>query len=382
MIPVPEKMPAQEEVSSQELVSIPEDIPTPEEIPTIGVTLAGDWDARAWNQFALDAGADGHFYAYPWRNVIWRALKHRPRYLIARRQGIVTGILPLFEVTSRLFGKSLISVPFLNGGGVLARDIESMEALLDHARKFMWEGGHRYVELRNRAPLSNSDDLICRQHKVSMRLDLPDDAEILFQRFKAKLRSQIRRPVKAGARAQVIGGQNVVAHDIDSFYEVFSENMRDLGTPVFPKSLFNETIRAFGADAKLAIIWLDRHPAAVGLAVGFGSSIEMIWASARRCFNPLSVNMMLYWEVMRTAIEEGYQTFDFGRCTLDGPTHRFKAQWGAEPCPLHWYYMGEKGGIPDISPTNPRFHLAVRAWQALPMPIANRIGPVIARSLP
>ena len=349
---------------------------------SIGVMLAGDWDARAWTQFALDAGADGHFYAYHWRNVIWRALKHRPQYLIARREGEVTGILPLFEVTSRLFGKSLISVPFLNGGGVLATDNDSRKALLGHVHKLMVRGGHRYVELRHRAPASAVDDLICRQHKIAMRLALPDDIEVLFGGFKAKLRSQIRRPVKAGARAQVIAGHNVVARDIDAFYEVFSENMRDLGTPVFPKSLFRETIRAFGADAKLVIIWLDHHPAAVGLAVGFGPAIEMIWASARRCFNPLSVNMMLYWEVMRTAIEEGYKTFDFGRCTADGPTHRFKAQWGSEPVSLHWYYMGEKDGIPDVSPTNPRFHLAVRAWQSLPVPIANRLGPVIARSLP
>jgi hypothetical protein len=92
--------------------------------------------------------------------------------------------------------------------------------------------------------------------------------------------------------------------------------------------------------------------------------------------------MLLYWEALRTAIEQGYTTFDFGRCTEDGPTYRFKAQWGAEPAPLHWYYLGKRDDIPDISPTNPRFHLAIRAWRRLPIPIANRLGPVIARSLP
>jgi FemAB-related protein (PEP-CTERM system-associated) len=353
-----------------------------EETSTISVTLAGDWDEDAWTRYALDADVDGHFYAYAWRNVIWRALNHRPRYLLAKRQGVVTGILPLFDVNSRLFGRSLISVPFLNGGGVLADDDESRNALLSYAHQLMLEDGHRYVELRHRAPSSIAQDLVSRSHKVAMRLPLPSDAETLFQSFKAKLRSQIRRPVKAGARAQVIDGQNVVARDIDAFYEVFSENMRDLGTPVFPKALFRETINTFGADAKLSIIWLDHHPAAVGLAVGFGSSLEMIWASSRRCFNPLSVNMMLYWETLRTAIDQGYKTFDFGRCTPEGPTFRFKAQWGAEPSSLHWYYLGQKDHLPDISPTNPRFHLAVRAWQTLPIAIANRIGPVIARSLP
>ncbi len=353
-----------------------------EDTPPVAVTIAGDWDEQVWTRYALDHGADGHFHAYAWRNVIWRALRHAPRYLIARRRARVTGILPLFEINSRLFGRSLISVPFLNGGGILADDDESAGALLGHAHGIMQEGGRRYVELRHRAPLRIAGDLACRSHKVAMKLPLPGDPETLFEGFRAKLRSQIRRPAKAGGRAQLISGRNVVARDIDAFYSVFSENMRDLGTPVFPKSLFRETVKAFGERAWLAIVWLDGHAAAVGLMVGFGSSIEMVWASSKRCFNPLSVNMMLYWEALRTAIEEGYQVFDFGRCTPDGPTYRFKAQWGAEPKPLHWYYLGAKDALPDVSPDNPRFHLAVRAWRNLPVPIANRIGPVIARSLP
>ncbi|MEZ5935054.1 MAG: FemAB family PEP-CTERM system-associated protein [Alphaproteobacteria bacterium] len=352
------------------------------EIQPVDIVIAGDWDAAAWDDFALAAGAEGHFHAYAWRNIIWKSLKHRPHYLIARRQDAVTGILPLFEVTSRLFGRSLISVPFLNGGGILAAEDASAVALLRHANTLMREGGYRYAELRHGAAYPLIDDLICRRHKVAMRLPLPDDPDALFGEFKAKLRSQIRRPAKAGARAQVINGQNVVARDIDSFYQVFAENMRDLGTPVFPKSLFRTTMETFGERAWLVIVWLDGHPAAAGLMVGFGATIEMIWASSLSCFNRLSVNMLLYWEALRTAIEQGYGIFDFGRCTEDGPTFRFKAQWGAKPAPLHWYYLGARDGIPDISPTNPRFDLAVRAWKTLPIPIANRIGPVIARSLP
>ncbi len=353
-----------------------------DEIMPVDITVAGDWDADAWNSFALATGADGHFYAYPWRNIIWNALKHHPHYLIARRQGVVTGILPLFEVHSRLFGRALISVPFLNGGGVLTNDDASAIALLRHAYNLMQQRGYRYVELRHRMPSALAHDLTCRQHKVAMRLSLPADPDKLFAGFKAKLRSQIRRPAKAGARAQVVNGQNVVERDLEAFYQVFSENMRDLGTPVFPKSLFRETVKAFGKQAWLTIVWMDGHPAAVGLMVGFGKAVEMIWASSLRCFNRLSVNMLLYWEAMRTAIEQGYDVFDFGRCTADGPTFRFKAQWGAEPAPLHWYYLGDAARIPDVSPANPRFHLAVRAWQNLPIPIANRLGPVIARSLP
>ena len=351
--------------------------------PGIEVVLADDHDADAWNDYARNADVDGHFHDFAWRRVIQRSLRHRPHYLIAKREAAVTGLLPLFDVKSRLFGRSLVSVPFLNGGGLLTGDPSSAEALLARVGDMIRDGGYRYGELRHRSPLEDQPEkLIRRQHKVAMRLSLGDDPDALFSRFKGKLRSQVRRPQKAGAEAQIINGSNVVNRDIDAFYKVFAENMRDLGTPVFPRALFEETINGFQERAWLALVWLDGHPAAAGLMVGAGHSIEMIWASSLRCFNRLSVNMLLYWESMRTAVLNGYRYFDFGRCTPDSPTHRFKAQWGAEPTPLNWYYVKGEGGIPDVSPDNPKFRAAVRTWRFLPVAVANRLGPLVARSLP
>lgn len=355
----------------------------PDRDRNVEIAVAGNDDAEAWNEYIRLSSLGGHFHDFAWRHVIQHSLRHRPHYLIARQGDAVTGLLPLFDVQSRLFGRSLVSVPFLNGGGLLADNSESADALLARVDDMIGHGGHRYGELRQRGPLNDQpENLLCRQHKVAMRLFLGDDPEALFKRFKGKLRSQIRRPKKAGAEAQVINGSNVVARDIDLFYQVFAENMRDLGTPVFPKSLFEETVNGFGERAWLALVWVDGHPAAAGLMVGAGTSIEMIWASSLRCFNSLSVNMLLYWESMRAALLNGYQYFDFGRCTPDSPTYRFKAQWGAEPTALHWYYLKGTGDIPDVSPDNPKFRAAVRTWQFLPIAVANRLGPLVARSLP
>ncbi len=349
----------------------------------IEIAIAGDQDSDTWNEYAQKSALDGHFHDFAWRRVIQRSLHHRPHYLIARRDGEVTGLLPLFDVRSRLFGRSLVSLPFLNGGGLLTDDPKSAGALLARVDGMVRHGSYRYSELRQRAPLDErAQELDCRKHKVAMRLSLGDDPKTLFSQFKGKLRSQIRRPTKAGAKAQIINGSNVVTRDIEAFYKVFAENMRDLGTPVFPKSLFQETINSFKERAWLAIIWLDGYPAAAGLMVGAGPSIEMIWASSLRCFNKLSVNMLLYWESMRTAILNGYQYFDFGRCSPESPTYRFKAQWGAEPKALHWYYVKGVGEIPNVSPDNPKFRAAVRTWQFLPVAVANRLGPLVARSLP
>lgn len=350
----------------------------------VKITVATDYDAGTWDDYVGRSDLDGHFHDFAWRGIIQRALHHRPLYLIAKRGETVTGLLPLFDVRSRLFGRSLVSVPFLNGGGLVASDRASTAALLAKVDDIVRHGGYRYSELRQRDPLGGDEakTLTCRQHKVAMRLPLGDDAGALFKTFNGKLRIQVRRPGKAGAKIQVINGSNVVNRDLDAFYKVFSENMRDLGKPVYPQLLFKETVEGFKERVWLVIVWMDDHPAAAGLMIGAGTSAEMIWASSLRCFYGLSVNMLLYWEAMRSALDQGYRTFDFGRCTPDSPIYQFKAQWGAKPTTLHWYYAEGSGDVPDVSSDNPKFRAAVRTWQFLPIAVANRLGPILARSLP
>ena len=238
----------------------------------VRIRVAGEEDAGVWADYVGTAGLDGHFHEFAWRRIIETSLRHRALYLIARRRDEVTGVLPLFDVQSRLFGRSLVSVPFLNGGGLVASDWTSERALLAKVGEIIKHGGYRYSELRQRGPFGHgAEDLSHRQHKVAMRLALGDDPEALFKGFKGKLRSQIRRSGKAGAKAQMINGANVVDRDLAAFYKVFAENMRDLGTPVFPRSLFETTIDGFQERVWLGLVWVDDHPAAAGLMVGAGN---------------------------------------------------------------------------------------------------------------
>jgi hypothetical protein len=87
--------------------------------------------------------------------------------------------------------------------------------------------------------------------------------------------------------------------------------------------------------------------------------------------------------MLEQAINDGARTFDFGRSSPDSGTHQFKVQWGGIEEPLHWeYVMLREGDPPDHGPSNPRFRLAVETWARLPLPVANLIGPRVARHLP
>ena len=110
--------------------------------------------------------------------------------------------------------------------------------------------------------------------------------------------------------------------------------------------------------------------------------IEVTWASSLRAYNKSSPNMLLYSQLMEEAIERGIRVFNFGRCTAGGPTHRFKQQWGGHDVPLPWPSWSRDGTIGTPSPDRPAFRLATAAWSRLPLAIANRLGPVLARHIP
>ena len=345
--------------------------------PTIDVVTACDADRGTWNDF-VDRSSDAQAYHdYEWRGVLERTFGLRCHYLMALDGNRdVCGLLPLVHLESRLFGSFLVSLPYLNYAGLLADAGATRSRLAAEAWSLAQTLGASHVELRHRHSVAL--DLPFRDDKIAMQLSLPGSEEALWQRFSSKLRAQIRRPGKEGATC-VAGGIEL----IEDFYRVFSRNMRDLGTPVFPRRLFAEILETFPDVTRLFVVHLNGAPVASGLTVGFRNRLEIPFASSLREFNRFSVNMLLYWTVIRFAITEGYETFDFGRSTADSGPYRFKKQWGAEPSPLHWHYCLPSGAeLPKLNPDNPKFRLAVRVWRRLPLPVANWLGPSIVRHLP
>lgn len=343
----------------------------------IVVTTADDSDRLDWNQF-VDSQDDAEIYhRYEWRSLFEEVFANSCHYLIAKNNsGITLGVLPMVNLRSRLFGNFIVSVPCFNYCGSLGSTSEAHVALIAAASTLAAELGARHIELRHRDGVIL--DMPVRTDKVSMKLCLPSSSDVLWKQFSSKLRAQIRRPKKAGAVCEE-GGLEL----LDDFYKVFSRNMRDLGTPVFPKTLFAKVFEMFPSKTRLFVVRLDGKAVAAGITIGYRKLLEIPSASALREYNRESVNMLLYWTILQHAIKEGYEEFDFGRTTVDSGTFKFKKQWGAEPQQLRWHYYLAKGvDIPQLNPSNPKFHLATRIWKRLPLPVANLLGPRIVRHLP
>jgi FemAB-related protein (PEP-CTERM system-associated) len=177
----------------------------------------------------------------------------------------------------------------------------------------------------------------------------------------------------------VVGGEDL----LDGFYDVFSANMRDLGTPVYPKRFFRNILRQFPSRTWIVSVYSGHTVVASGLIVAFRDRIEIPWASSLRRFNRFSPNMLLYWTCLEFACTQGYRLFDFGRSTPNESTYRFKEQWGAKPHPLYWYYWLPDGRpIPQVNPRNPKYRSAIAVWQHLPVSLTRLIGPAIVKYIP
>jgi len=236
--------------------------------------------------------------------------------------------------------------------------------------------GARFIEFR--LVERWGDGFPVKTGKVSMVLDLPSSPKDLWEGFPSKLRSQIRRPEREGMEAR-IGREE----ELEGFYRVFSVNMRDLGTPVYPKRFFENVLRHFPDNSWICSVYRHREVAASGLLVGYRNRMEIPWASSLRSFNRFSPNMLLYWNSLKFACESGYDSFDFGRSTPGEGTYRFKKQWGAKPVQLYWHYwLRDEEQMPELNPRNPKFRFAISVWKRLPVPIANLIGPRIVKNLP
>jgi FemAB-related protein (PEP-CTERM system-associated) len=315
-----------------------------------------------------------------WLDVLHRAFRHEVYALEAVDGERTRGFLPLAFVRSVLFGRFLVSLPYLNSNGVVADDDESRRQLIDRAAALAAELRVRYLELRHEQKAQHPALTRSLETKVHMRLPLPDFPGPLWERVPAKVRNQVRKGEKSGL-AVARGGEEL----LPEFYSVFSRNMRDLGTPVYSAALFAAVLRQFPSDAELFVVRSGSLPVAAALLLHGPGVTEVPSASSLREYNPTCANMLLYWKLLERAVERGQAVFDFGRSTIDGPTYRFKRQWGAIPVPAVWQYHrpgGDAAGDDAPRPENPRYQRLIAVWRKLPVSVTRWIGPPIVRGIP
>jgi FemAB-related protein (PEP-CTERM system-associated) len=326
-----------------------------------------------WNEF-VRAHPDGTFFHLAeWETVLTGALGHRSRYLWARDQDQVVGILPLVEVRSRLFGHALISTPFCVYGGILAADADVHAALeqaaCDLARRLRVD----YLEMRNRRP--RHPGWPAKELYVTFRRPIDPDAEKNMAAIPRKQRAMVRKGIQRELGVEIDRG-------IDRLYSIYSESVRNLGTPVFSRRYLALLYHAFAGQCEVLTVTHEGREVAAVLSFYFRDEVLPYYGGSTGAARSLAANDFMYWQVMERARERGMRTFDFGRSKRGTGSYDFKTHWGFEPEPLNYeYFLVKAREMPNLSPTNARYARMIELWRRLPVPLTQLLGPPIARYL-
>ena len=339
-----------------------------------------------WDAYVQNHPETSPYHLWAWKRSIEEAYGHKAYCLIAEEGDNICGVLPIIHMKLPLLQNQFVALPFCDEGHPLADNPEIVSQLLQKAQELAKKLGVQLLEIRARKKEHHdnhqhvTDKEASNTSKVSMLLKLPDSSEALWNVFKSKLRSQVRKAEKNGLTFK--WGQLV---DINVFYEVFSRNMHDLGSPVHSKKWIKSVLNSYGEHAKMGLVYLGQTPIGCGVILCCDRTVSIPWASTLRTHNRLGPNMLLYWHFLHFSAENGYAIFDFGRSTPGEGTYRFKAQWGAVPTPLVWRTITPNESTPPINlsdTSNPNYRkLAEKTWQKLPLGLANILGPTIRKHI-
>jgi serine/alanine adding enzyme len=335
-----------------------------------------DADAQQWQAFVDSHPECTNYHRWNWKQVIENTFAWPAFYLMAKENGRVTGILPLAFQKNWPRDSFVSSLPVLSAGGIVSENVAAEQELLREAIGLTNRLKAKYLELRYYE--KTQLNLPVKTNKVRVVVPVADTPEKMWKALSTKMRTNIRKAESFGLDAQFGGGEL-----LNAFYDVFSENMRDLGTPVYGRNLFSEILHAFPNDTYLCLVRKQGNPVAAAFLTGFREKIEAKWSSSVRKHLSLKPNMFLYWKLLSFASQHGYRVFDFGRSTVGSGTHEFKMRWGSQTLPLHWTYWLQDGKpLPEISSQGHSFQIAIRLWQLLPVPVTRYIGPKIVKYLP
>jgi len=319
------------------------------------------------------------FHRPAWMRAILLACGHPVHYLIAKNVGgEVIGVLPLHEVHSGLFGRALVSSGFAVSGGIIADDPAVVQALADGAWALADRLSCPSLEMRGcHLPTGPGWHIDDESYAGFVRpLASDDEAELLV--IPRKQRAEVRRSLTLDLDVRT-GRED---GDISDHYSVYSESVRNLGTPVFPQAMFRAVLDAFEDDADILTVSHEGRPVASVLSLYHRGVVMPYWGGGTWAARGLRANDLMYFALMRHARQRGCTAFDFGRSKFGTGAFAFKKNWGFEPAPLGYAVRTADGMQPRaINPLNPKYRLQIALWQRLPLPVANRLGPMIARGL-
>ncbi|WP_414714354.1 FemAB family XrtA/PEP-CTERM system-associated protein [Sphingobium sp.] len=346
---------------------------------SIAIVTATDGPALA----EIEAFVAGRTDATPFHRPAWvcavaRGTGQEALFLVARGVGgDIRGLLPVNIIHSPIFGRALVSSGFAVDGGIVADEPAVVRQLADAVVALADRWSCDTIELRG--GLASGSDWTVRSGaylNFTRPLAADDEAELLA--IPRKHRAEVRKALEHDYTV-IVGTDEAMrlAH-----YALYRRSVHNLGTPVFPRGLFDQVLDAFGTEIDILQIAHEGTVLSSVIALYHRGACMPYWQGADLNARKARSNEALYFNLMRRARERGCHTFDFGRSKVGTGTAAYKKNWGFEAEPLDYFVHAAPGhAARDINPMSPQYQRKVELWKKLPAALVDRIGPWIARGL-
>jgi len=334
-------------------------------------------DARSaarWDAYVMQCPQATFFHRAGWQRILHSVFRHPTHYLYATEGGHITGVLPLAQVKSLLFGNALTSLPFAVYGGAAADDEATAAALEAEAEAIARKLGVQHLELRQLH--RRHADWPAQDLYVTFRKEILAEEEANMLAIPRKQRAMVRKGIKNGLKSEVDVG-------VDRFFALYADNQHRHGTPAMPKRYFEALRAEFGSDCEvMTVTSAEGRLLSSVMSFFFRDEVMPYYAGDDEAARDLAANDFKYWELMRRSCARGLKVFDYGRSKQGTGSFSFKKNWGFEPTPLRYEYrLYKRDAVPQNNPSNAKFKLMIQTWRRLPIGVANWLGPMVVRNL-
>lgn len=334
------------------------------------------FEPQLWNQALKQFQDSGVGHIYQWREIINEAYGMESVYLAASEGSRIRGLLPLVFVKSRFFNDILVSMPYLNDGGILANDREAELTLWAEARALMQRRNAASLELRHSRDMAL--DVSPRMDKVSMVLDLAGGRDqVWLKKLHCNVRNKIRKSQKMGVKVKE------GSEWLESFYKMHLIRMQELGSPAHSMDFFKCAAEKLGESLRVYAALRNGEVIGGKIVCYLKDTLYFLWLSSPKKYFQFAPATLLDWIAIEDGIRRGFRYCDFGRSSAGSSHHEFKAKWGATPVQLYWDRYSQTGnGCADGTYEGNLYRLFSLVWKHLPHKLVRWIGPKLRAGLP
>lgn len=297
------------------------------------VEIVSSINLNEWHDFLLSQSDATLYHTPEWKMFLEKTFNYKPRYLFATDEcGQLVGMLPLFEVRSRLTGNRLCSVPFSHECTCLG-DSVTRTALIDKAVSL--RDCHRITKIEIRSavenPLFHEMNAFCT-HILELSQNLEET-------WKQLDKSSVRWAVKKAGKLGVSVASSTNAEDLKEFYELNCLTKQSLGVPCHPWEFFKNLFSILEGYVQM---YLSRHEGRIiagGVMECYKGQVLYGYGAADPNHLDLHPYNAFIWKSIEDACVNGCRTYDFGRTSYDNTgLIQFKKKWGTQERGLCYSY--------------------------------------------